>query len=52
MLAVPPVHPAEKRRGHLGLCLVRDTVAEAGGRVSITSSPGVGTCVEVRLPVR
>ena len=39
------------QRGHLGLHLVRDTVAEAGGAVSITSAPGEGTCVQMRLPL-
>jgi two-component system, NarL family, sensor kinase len=37
-------------RGHLGLRLIRDTVAEAGGSVSVSSTEGVGTCIEVRLP--
>lgn len=37
-------------RGHLGLRLVQDTVAEAGGSVRISSREGVGTCVTVSLP--
>jgi two-component system, NarL family, sensor kinase len=39
-------------RGHLGLHLVRDTVTEVGGQVVITSAPGVGTRLEMCVPVR
>jgi signal transduction histidine kinase len=40
----------DSARGHLGLRLVRDTVAEAGGSVEVTSTEGVGTCIAVHLP--
>jgi len=35
--------------GHLGLQLIRDTVAEAGGSLQIQSAPGQGTCVTTSL---
>jgi signal transduction histidine kinase len=37
-------------RGHFGLRLIHDTVTEAGGRVTITSAPGSGTCIRMRVP--
>jgi two-component system, NarL family, sensor kinase len=37
-------------RGHFGLRLIHDTVTEAGGQVTITSAPGTGTCVRMRVP--
>src|SRR3954452_5937738 len=37
-------------RGHFGLRLLHDTVTEAGGQVTITSAPGVGTCIRMRVP--
>ena len=37
-------------RGHFGLRLIHDTVTEAGGEVSITSAPGAGTCIRMRVP--
>jgi len=37
---------------HLGLELMRRTVDEIGGRLEIGSSPGAGTRVAARLPVR
>ena len=40
------------RRGRLGLAGIRDRAALLGGEVRITSHPGHGTCVEVRVPVR
>ncbi|WP_458534081.1 sensor histidine kinase [Oryzihumus sp.] len=39
----------EQESGHLGLRLVRDTVAEAGGMVRLESRPGHGTRLEMRL---
>lgn len=36
--------------GHLGLRLVQDTVAEAGGAIDIKSGPGEGTCVTTSIP--
>ena len=38
-------------RGHFGLRLIHDTVTEAGGEVSITSAPGTGTCIRIRVPL-
>ncbi len=38
-------------RGHFGLRLIHDTVTEAGGEVSITSAPGTGTCIRMRVPL-
>ena len=37
-------------RGHFGLRLIHDTVTEAGGQVTITSAPGSGTCIRMRVP--
>lgn len=42
---------AEPAAGHFGLKLVRDTVAEVGGTLSVDSGIGRGTRVELRLPV-
>ena len=43
----------EQRRaeGHLGLMLLSGLVADAGGRLVVTSTPGQGTRVEAELPV-
>lgn len=38
-------------RGHLGLQVLRDTVADAGGRVEVWSVPGGGTTVRGSLPL-
>lgn len=35
----------------LGLSVVHGIVTDHGGRLSIESAPGAGTCVEVRLPI-
>jgi two-component system, OmpR family, sensor kinase len=46
---------AERRgpgRGGLGLAIVRRIVELHGESVSLTSTPGVGTCVEFGLPLR
>lgn len=40
-----------RREGHLGLRLVIDRVQNAGGRFTLTSSPGHGTRVEAEMPV-
>jgi two-component system NarL family sensor kinase len=37
-------------RGHFGLRLIHDIVTEAGGEVSISSGPGYGTCIRMRVP--
>lgn len=41
---------ANVQDGHLGLRLVQDTVAEAGGTIEIQSGPGEGTCVATNIP--
>ena len=38
--------------GHLGLRLLEDIVAQAGGTLEVRSSPGAGTTVELELPAR
>lgn len=35
-----------------GLSFVRDIVCECGGRISVESRPGVGTAVQVELPMK
>jgi signal transduction histidine kinase len=35
----------------LGLCVVRDIVAEHGGSLAVESAPGQGTRIDVRLPL-
>ncbi|HSM42911.1 MAG TPA: ATP-binding protein [Afifellaceae bacterium] len=40
------------RQGHgLGLAIVRDIVEDAGGSIVLSSEPGTGTTVDVRLPL-
>jgi signal transduction histidine kinase len=40
------------RQGHgLGLAIVRDIVEDAGGSIVLSSEPGIGTTVDVRLPL-
>jgi CheY-like chemotaxis protein/two-component sensor histidine kinase len=34
----------------LGLAIVRETIVEAGGSITVSSTPGVGTTVELLLP--
>jgi signal transduction histidine kinase len=46
---------ARERRGaegHLGLTLLDGIVRQAGGRISVNSTPGAGTTVELELPRR
>ena len=38
--------------GHLGLTLLDDVVAQAGGTLAVRSQPGAGTTVEMELPTR
>jgi signal transduction histidine kinase len=47
--AGPQGEAARSPDGHFGLTLMRDRAAEVGGRLSITSSPGGGTTVALRL---
>jgi two-component system, NarL family, sensor kinase len=46
--------PQERERraadGHLGLTLLEDVAAHAGGRLTITSAPAAGTRVELEVP--
>ena len=42
--------PEREQRGHLGLALIRDLVADAGGSVEIEGRPGAGTTVTAELP--
>jgi signal transduction histidine kinase len=48
--------PAERERsgadGHLGLTLLQDIVAQAGGTLDVRSSPDVGTTVQLELATR
>jgi len=37
--------------GHYGLRLVQETVADAGGRLTVDSAPGHGTSVQGYLPL-
>jgi signal transduction histidine kinase len=40
-----------QRRGHIGLLLVEQRVQDAGGVLQVTSTPGHGTQVVMRLPL-
>jgi signal transduction histidine kinase len=42
---------AEGPRGHMGLRLIRETVADAGGHMEIESTPGAGTTTRATLPL-
>ena len=39
-----------RRDGHVGLSLLRDLVADAGGTLHVDSHPGAGTLVAVEIP--
>jgi two-component system, NarL family, sensor kinase len=41
-----------REEGHLGLRLLADLAAEAGGRLEVDSTPGGGTRVTMEIPVR
>ena len=43
---------ARQREGHLGLRLLRDLAADAGGRLELESTPGEGTTVRLEAPLR
>lgn len=47
-----PFRGAFTRGSGLGLSIVHRIVSDYGGRIDVTSSPGQGTTVEVRLPGR
>jgi two-component system, NarL family, sensor kinase len=40
-----------RQEGHLGLRLLADLAAEAGGRLDVDSSPGQGTRVKMEIPL-
>jgi signal transduction histidine kinase len=44
--------PAEGRKGRLGLVGMRERVDQVAGTIDIESSPGAGTTVAVRIPIR
>jgi len=41
---------SRRRDGHIGLSLLRDLVADAGGSLHVESHPGGGTLVSVKVP--
>jgi signal transduction histidine kinase len=41
---------SRRRDGHVGLSLLRDLVADAGGSLRVESAPGRGTSVDVEVP--
>jgi signal transduction histidine kinase len=41
---------SRRRDGHVGLSLLRDLVADAGGSLHVESHPGGGTRVSVKVP--
>ena len=47
-----PFHGAFEQGSGLGMAIVHRIVNDYGGEIQVTSKPGVGTTVEVRLPVR
>jgi signal transduction histidine kinase len=38
--------------GHIGLRALRDLLADSGGRLTVRSTPGMGTVVRAELPAR
>jgi signal transduction histidine kinase len=44
--------PAASFPGHLGLRSMRERAEHVGGTWEIVSSPGTGTCVQAKLPLR
>ena len=42
--------PGAEHPGHFGLDSMRSRATEIGGRLTITSTPGYGTVVRVRVP--
>jgi two-component system NarL family sensor kinase len=47
----PPERMAEQlANGHIGLASQRVRIESAGGSMRVTSSPGDGTSVEIRVP--
>jgi signal transduction histidine kinase len=48
---LPGVVERQQRRGHLGLVSMREQAAVAGGWCRVSSAPGMGTTVELWLPL-
>jgi two-component system, NarL family, sensor kinase len=48
----PEARERRGAQGHLGLTLLEGIVAQAGGALTVRSSPGAGTTVELELPAR
>jgi signal transduction histidine kinase len=48
----PETAAARAEEGHLGLRGLADLIADAGGRLTITSSPGTGTRLHVELSIQ
>lgn len=46
-----PLFTTKAAGSGLGLLVVKEAVADFGGAISVTSTPGAGTCFAVRLPV-
>ncbi|HOG29424.1 MAG TPA: ATP-binding protein, partial [Vicinamibacterales bacterium] len=47
-----PFHSTFERGSGLGMAVVHRIVSDYGGEVRVTSQPGAGTTVEVRIPAR
>jgi signal transduction histidine kinase len=47
-----PFHGAFEKGSGLGMAIVHRIVNDYGGEIRVTSKPGSGTKVEVRLPAR
>ena len=41
---------ARRDEGHMGLAMLRDLAESAGGRLRVTSAPGHGTTLELKVP--
>lgn len=48
----PAEAAARPAQGHVGLRVISDLVADAGGSVDVTSRPGAGTRVHLEVPTR
>jgi two-component system, NarL family, sensor kinase len=48
----PEVRDRRAGEGHLGLSLLEDLARQAGGSLTVQSSPGQGTRVELEAPAR
>jgi signal transduction histidine kinase len=48
----PEARAQRQREGHLGLSLVEELARQSGGSLSIDSTPGAGTRVELEVPTR